>query len=146
MIGLPFGILTAPPPQTISYQGITFFIGATDIGTALSVMQVNGDGTIDRLGNQASNGVASWAQNIGPSFDPIDYDFRVDAVSGSLGWFPSNPTGVWIPGSAGIVASWGCEESSNSINAFGGTFRVRPTGGGADLITQVISIEADNTP
>ena len=147
MIGLPFGLLASSPPETISYQGITSFTGSDPINVlSIATMRVQGVGRIDRGGNQSMSSVASWVQDAGPSFDPVDYDFRLDTVAGTLSLPGSDLADIWIPGVAGLIAEWGEQEASSSIEFFAGIFRVRPSGGGADMITQSISITADNTP
>jgi hypothetical protein len=146
MIGLPFGLLLSSNGgvTVIGYSGDTTFAdNATPPSNATAIMRVNGDGTI------SGNGSALWVQTEGPSFDPTDYEFRLDITAGSLTGFPSDPTGVWIAGAVGVIAEWGEEyiystpgggESSNA------NFRVRLATGGPDLITQAVAITATSVP
>lgn len=147
MIGLPFGLLEAPPPQTIGYAGTTIFQHVTfNPNPAQADMRINGDGTIDRLILGSPTQLASWIQNPLPSFDPTDFDFRLDLITGVLR-AASDSTGVWIAGGAGVIATWGQEElSPPGIDMWTGTFRMRPSGGGADLITTGVSGGVESLP
>ncbi len=70
-----------------------------------------------------------------------NYDFRLDTTSGSLSSPGSQSADTWINGFPNMF--WGVRENGVGISSFTGTLRVRPAGGGADIDTASVSLQAE---
>lgn len=88
--------------------------------------------------NLADQTLGSW---MGSGLDITDYDFRLDTISGSLNSIGTQAADTWITGFANMY--WGVREAGSGVTTFTGTLRVRPTGGGADIDTAGVVLNAE---
>lgn len=114
----------------------------TDAGARILLQ---GDGDIQALRDQGADPViGTWDNGQGGILDITDFDFRLDTISGSLGYSGGEAADTWISGAANIY--WGVQETGVGITSFTGTFRIRPAGGGSDFDTASVSLTAEATP
>jgi hypothetical protein len=113
---------------------------------ALAGIEIDADGAIESFkssvegGNQGDH--SRWDGGCG-ILDIADYDFRYDVTIGSVNGI-SFTAGVWHPGSGGLI-NFSVTENLGVQTAWG-TLRVRPAGGGADIDTITLTLQAERTP
>ncbi len=109
-------------------------------GTSRAELEIRSAGNVihrERL-NLPSGTIGTWGSGLTIS----DYDFRIDTSAGAPDSPGTEAADTWISGFDGMY--WGCEVASGTSN-FSGTLRVRPAGGGADIDTATVAINAEST-
>lgn len=85
--------------------------------------------------------IGTWDNGQGGVLTISDYDFLMATTSGSLNSPGSQLADTWITGFSSMY--WGVREDGAGITNFTGTLRMRPTGGGADIDTASVSLQAE---
>lgn len=137
-------VASSPDPRFTGdpYSVVDLTINPID---ALAGIEIDVDGAIEEFINAGNQGdIGRWDNGL-MSLDRSDFDFRADKISGDdldttgLG----KPQNTWILGSAFPVFQVRVTNFGSDI--FVGTLRVRPTGGGGDLDTASLRLEAESS-
>jgi hypothetical protein len=113
---------------------------------ALAGIEIDADGAIEAFKSSVEGGnqgdIGRWDGGCG-ILDIADYDFRYDVTIGAVNGI-SYSSGVWHPGSGGLI-NFSVTENLG-VQTATGTLRVRLAGGGADIDTCTLTLEAERTP
>ncbi len=127
-------------PASPMFTGDPFDVFSFDPTEAEAGIHIASDGDIESF-TEAGPGPDLGTWDGGGSFVKADYDFRADKISGIGSLNSPNLQSIWYPGSGSISF----KVITTSVKNWTGTLRMRPTGGGADIDTAPLHLEADST-
>jgi hypothetical protein len=127
-------------PSSPAFTGDPFSVFSFDPSEATAGIDIESGGNIGAFDEDgALPDIGTW--DGGGSFVKADFDFRADKISGIGSLNSPNLQGIWYPGSGSIQF----KVITTSVKNWVGTLRMRPTGGGADIDTASLQLEADST-
>ncbi len=88
--------------------------------------------------NSADLTIGTWQ---GGALTMSDYDFQMTTITGVLSATGTQLANIWINGFNGMF--WGIREIGFGVDSYSGTLRVRPAGGGADIDTAGVLLNAE---